>query len=141
MGSGPNVNLVFKPALNVVYCSWPLLFCCCCSTVVQARMAKMGCSGQNFCLRRLWRRTISKSKCRFANFYGWIRDRSHPLESVLVIFDHWSFSTRFGEEPSKLGSFGVCEGLTWPCCCSEELTVVLLLFRDLTVVLVQLLFK
>ena len=26
LGSGPNVQLVFEPTLNIVYCSWTLLF-------------------------------------------------------------------------------------------------------------------
>ena len=47
MGLGPNVLLVFKPALNVVYCSWSLLFV----NVVQVLFRAQGL-GRAACLQR-----------------------------------------------------------------------------------------
>ena len=72
LGSGPNVKLVFKPALNIVYCSWPLLFVNVVQVLFNTETAKIGQNGMfgsKFSLAAWRRRTKWNMKIPFREFF------------------------------------------------------------------------
>ena len=61
--------LVFKPAPNIVYCSWSLLFVNVVQLLFRPKFGQNGCFRLKFRSRRLWRR-ISRIRTRTSPNFG-----------------------------------------------------------------------
>ncbi len=122
-GSYCNVRLVFKPAPNVVYCSWPLLFVNVVQLLFRPKFGQNGCFRLKFCSRRLCALAAHKPK-----FFDSRLTKLKVRWEIFLLHDalldqSQSKSDRFGPGFSKLGSLGVSRGLRRPYCSTKSLTL------------------
>ena len=98
---GPNVMLVFKPAPNVVYCSWPLLFVNVVQYCLGPNLVKISCFGKKIARAAKRRRANQNFRMPYCQTEGLIGDGAIPWNISWSTFCQFS---RFGTYVSKFGS-------------------------------------